>query len=170
MNKIMQGTWGEQLDTAWEFFVAASLPEDISVSAVMGIPFWEGKIALVHTKRGWEIPGGHVESGEDISTCLERELIEEVGAHNILAKKLFGYRKITNPDRKINASGGRGYPKYTLVPYYLVELGAEPLGGNGEDRYSSGLFSVTGATVENSHDREIIRIGTSLQVYIACVS
>ena len=48
----------------------------------------EGKILLVKTKdRGWEIPGGAVEEGEDIITALKREVKEE-GGIEISIKKL----------------------------------------------------------------------------------
>lgn len=162
--KIMQGVWGEKLDTLWDFFIADTLPEDIPASAVMGIPFWRGKIALVRTKRGWEIPGGHIEEGESISSCLARELMEEVGAGSIESVRLFGYRKITNPDRKINAVVGKKYPRNTIVPYYLVDLGSEPTGANAEDCLDSGLFNAADALVAESHDRDLIVLGVTAKL------
>jgi hypothetical protein len=45
----------------------------------MGIPFWKGKLALVHTKRGWEMPGGHMEEGEDVQSCLDMMLDIKIG-------------------------------------------------------------------------------------------
>ncbi len=164
-KKILQGVWGEKLDTSWEFFVADALPEGEPVSAVMGISFWDNKLALVQTKRGWEIPGGHMEEGEDIVACLERELKEEIGAGVYSSKILFGYRKVTNPDRKVNATVGKKYPRNTIIPYYLVELGAEPTGANAEDCYASGLFNITDAVVQHSHDRELLLIGSAIKSY-----
>jgi 8-oxo-dGTP diphosphatase len=39
-----------------------------------------GEILLVrHHKRGWEIPQGRVEEGEDIVAALHREVLEEAG-------------------------------------------------------------------------------------------
>jgi ADP-ribose pyrophosphatase YjhB (NUDIX family) len=132
----------------------------------MGIPFWDGKIALVQTERGWEIPGGHIEDGEDLSTCLKRELFEEVGATSITSERLFGFRKITNPDRKMNTTTGRMYPRTTVVPYYLVDLGVKPTGGSAIDSIASGLFDIYDPVVEKSHDRDLILIAYSLHQYI----
>lgn len=40
----------------------------------------ESKILLVrHAERGWEIPGGYVNTGEDLITALHREIKEETG-------------------------------------------------------------------------------------------
>ncbi len=40
----------------------------------------EGKILMIKSPdRGWEIPGGQVESGEDLTQALKREVKEETG-------------------------------------------------------------------------------------------
>ncbi len=160
----MQGVWGTNSDTEWEFYISDTLPNDTDISAVMGIPFWKGQIALTKTKRGWEIPGGHVEEGEDAHSCLVRELSEEIGAADILSKKLFGFRKITNPDRKVYGIEGKQYPRNTLVPYYLVDLGSEPVGADAEDCFDSGLFNVYDAEIQESHDYALILLGYTLQI------
>ena len=43
---------------------------------------YNGKWVFSKNKKrgGWEIPGGHIESGEDWKTAAERELFEETGA------------------------------------------------------------------------------------------
>jgi 8-oxo-dGTP diphosphatase len=156
MKKILEGKWGDHLDTAWEFYIASELPADIEASAVMGIAFCGEKIALTQTKRGWEIPGGHVEPGESILECLYRELKEEIGASDISSINLFGYRKITNPDRKVFATEGKRYPRHTIVPYYFVELATEPSGPEADDCFDARLFDLSDQEVKQSHDNELI--------------
>lgn len=42
----------------------------------------EGQILLVRTHdRGWEPPGGQIESGETLTDGVKREVLEESGAH-----------------------------------------------------------------------------------------
>ena len=38
-----------------------------------------GQVLLVKTKRGWDLPGGQVEEGEDIIAGCAREVLEESG-------------------------------------------------------------------------------------------
>jgi len=46
-----------------------------------------GKVLLTRRKQGeklagfWEFPGGKLEEGETLRSCLERELLEELGIH-----------------------------------------------------------------------------------------
>lgn len=48
-----------------------------------------GRVVLVENDRGWEMPGGQVELGEDPVTALQREVTEEAGCE-IKVGRLFG--------------------------------------------------------------------------------
>ena len=38
-----------------------------------------GKVLLLKNKKGWDLPGGHIKQGENISSGLKREVFEETG-------------------------------------------------------------------------------------------
>ncbi len=62
----------------------------------------EGKILLVKTeKRGWEIPGGQVEEGEDIPSALKREIQEEARVDIRVLKLSAFYSSIDEPCKVI---------------------------------------------------------------------
>lgn len=50
------------------------------VSAVFLIGFIGDKIIACKNERGWDIPGGHLEDGEELIDGLRRETEEEAGA------------------------------------------------------------------------------------------
>lgn len=58
-----------------------SLPDAKTVSAVFLVGFIDNKIIAARNERGWDIPGGHVESFDlDLVDSLKREVDEEAGA------------------------------------------------------------------------------------------
>ena len=62
----------------------------------------EGKVLLVKTeKRGWEMPGGQVEEGEDILSALKREVLEEAGVSINILKLSAVYSSIDEPCKVI---------------------------------------------------------------------
>jgi 8-oxo-dGTP diphosphatase len=77
------------------------------------------KFLLVKTeRRGWELPGGQVEEGEDILTALKREVEEESGTHVVVQKLAAIYSSVSEPSKVIfdfNAThnGGNGEIKTT---------------------------------------------------------
>jgi ADP-ribose pyrophosphatase YjhB (NUDIX family) len=57
------------------------LPVREEISAVFLLAFQQGESVLsVRNERGWDIPGGHLEEGEDLMNGLRREVQEEAGA------------------------------------------------------------------------------------------
>ena len=51
-----------------------------------------GNVYVKHKEREtWEIPGGHIESGESPSEAAKREMIEETGAKDFLLEEICDY-------------------------------------------------------------------------------
>jgi 8-oxo-dGTP diphosphatase len=51
--------------------------------------------------RGWEMPGGQVEEGEDIISALKREVLEETRVHIEIKKLSAIYSSISEPPKVI---------------------------------------------------------------------
>lgn len=60
------------------------------------------QILLVKTeRRGWEMPGGQVEEGEDIISALKREVLEEAGVTIKIKRLATIYSSISEPSKVI---------------------------------------------------------------------
>lgn len=55
------------------------LPPSNTISSVHAIIFHGSKIVVIKNKRGWDIPGGHIEKNETPTKALLREIEEEAG-------------------------------------------------------------------------------------------
>ena len=53
----------------------------------------EHQILLLKSKEYWDIPGGRMDQGEDITAALLRELHEEIGIHRISKQELWNVAK-----------------------------------------------------------------------------
>ena len=75
--------------------LSSHMMDQISVNSVYLIGFCEGPTLLaIQNERGWDIPGGHIESGESRIEALEREVDEEAGA-SFAGAQPFGYLRPT---------------------------------------------------------------------------
>jgi 8-oxo-dGTP pyrophosphatase MutT (NUDIX family) len=124
-HKILTGNWGE--DITWEFYVSNEMPSIELCTSVMCVAMaGPNEFVLTHNHRGWELPGGHIESGESIEDTLLRELKEEAG-FNPETYKLFGYRKLTTRVPIPHAQQEGFYPfPVSYIPYYAA-LSSLPL-------------------------------------------
>jgi ADP-ribose pyrophosphatase YjhB (NUDIX family) len=77
------------------FKKAEFVPENLNITASLSIPILNNKIFLVRQKDNrWDIPGGHVEKGENWEEALNRELTEEAGI-KVSHSSIIGYFEVT---------------------------------------------------------------------------
>jgi 8-oxo-dGTP pyrophosphatase MutT (NUDIX family) len=118
---LTEGQWVDK--TPWQFIVSQKEPNPALCTAVFNVTTYKGKLLLVQNKtRGWELPGGHIDEGEQLKEALEREVLEETGAV-IKNPKIFGHKKIS-PHQPVpyRDRPGMFYPfPHSYVPYYFAE-------------------------------------------------
>lgn len=155
-KKVIEGAWGE--DSRWEFCLSSTLPNKDLCTAVFCIPKVKEGLLLTKTKRGWELPGGHIEESENIIETLKRETLEEVGFF-IQRAILYGYRKVITSKILYNKEG-KAYPyPISYIPHFIVASDLEVRHTTGDDVLDSGAFAVESHEVKNSHVKEIINTG-----------
>lgn len=74
--------------------VAAAVIED------HGRYFLTRRLKGTHLEGCWEFPGGKCEAGETLTACLERELLEELGARVVVGEEILGVAH-DYPDRRV---------------------------------------------------------------------
>lgn len=84
----------------------------------------DGRVVLILRKnepRGWALPGGFVDAGEELGAACRREALEETGLRVRLVAQLFTYSDPRRDPRK-----------HTLSTVYAceAEAGAEPKGAD----------------------------------------
>lgn len=75
----------------------APLPRHIAVVGAL-VRDKEDRVLLIrHHRRGWEIPQGKVEEGEDLLTALRREAMEEAGVEIEPLSLVYVHSKVSFP-------------------------------------------------------------------------
>lgn len=68
--------WGQsRIKLTWE--KNSILPQNHIITSVHGFCFQDDQLLLVFNHRGWDFPGGHMETGETPEKCFKREALEE---------------------------------------------------------------------------------------------
>jgi 8-oxo-dGTP diphosphatase len=100
------------------FFPGTSLPDvpKSSLYAVLGFIFKEDKVVLANIKgRGYCIPSGRIEEGEEALVALVREAYEETGAMlDVYHVQLIGWYSLVNTPSNTNAR---------ICPVYIARAG-----------------------------------------------
>ena len=77
-----------------QIVLSAILPEPELVTAALVLAFVGDQLLMTNlASRGWDIPGGHVESGECPDETVRREVYEETGA-TLASLHLLGYQRL----------------------------------------------------------------------------
>ncbi|WP_078380763.1 NUDIX hydrolase [Sutcliffiella halmapala] len=111
--------WGEaKVKLTWKQDI--QLPTRNLITSVHGFCFVEDKLLLVNLNhRGWDIPGGHIESEETPEECCKREAMEEGYVNGDC--QLLGFTIVDhndNPKWDENSS----YPKVGYQVFYRMDI------------------------------------------------
>lgn len=114
------------------------LPAAELITGAFVLAFREGELVLTNLyKRGWDIPGGHLEPGESPEDAMRRELYEEAGAV-IDTFGLLGYERIRLLGPKPDGHP-YPYPDSYMVFYWARVRRFEDIPG-GTETFGRGLF------------------------------
>ncbi len=142
---LSEGRWDDNI--SWQFIVSERLPDENICSAVCCVVVCENKLILVRNKRGWELPAGHVEDGEDIQSAVTREVIEETGLVLEKPPRMFGYKKLTakSPVLKDQVKGSYYPYPHSYVGFFFAEVKNKESLKTWEDIYELRFATLTEA-------------------------
>ena len=157
MKKVASWRWSEHRKR--EFFIQKSLPDDyVALStAVMWIPFVNGKLLLSKNHRWWEFPWWHIEPWETVYEALHRELHEEAGISSYTIKSLHGVTHAINSIDITNKATWTPYPKHWYIPFFLIEADDWMRYPVWEEMEEAQLFEFDNLPGLNEYHRMIIK-------------
>jgi len=118
--------------------LTAKLPPIQQITTVFGLVMDKNYVLVAHLYRGWDLPGGHIEKGENVLETLQREIWEETKV-TIKQPRLIGYQKIEVYAEKPD-NYRYPYPESYQV-HYMAE--AEEIGEFTADEETKGRDFIT---------------------------
>lgn len=111
--------WGQsRVMLTWK--ASTQLPDRVKITSVHGFCFYEEKLILVDLKqRGWDIPGGHIDLGEEPEACFKRETLEEAYVEGNC--ELIGYIIVDHSENPNWKESGI-YPKVGYQVFYKMSV------------------------------------------------
>ncbi len=156
---IDSGVWaGKSKSVQWQLYSSPQTPDISKCSAAFCVTLTpDNKIVLVRERRGWGMPGGHIEAGETIEQALTRECLEEAG-FNVTYPVHFAHRKITATHPVPHPTPGAAYPfPISYIAYYYC-VSDKPL----LDHTEPDVQEVRAFTIEEIQSLDIADFSTIL--------
>ena len=111
--------WGESI-VRLSFEKGLVLPPAHLITSAHGFCFYEGKLLMVDLNdRGWDFPGGHIETNETPEQCFKREALEEGYVEGDCT--LLGAIKVDHSDNPTWTEESR-YPKIGYQAFYKMNI------------------------------------------------
>lgn len=128
--------WGEsKVKLTWE--KNTLLPPYHLITSVHGFCFQEDQLLLVDVNhRGWDFPGGHIETGESPEDCFKREAREEGYVEGEC--KLLGHIIVDHSENPLWTESSF-YPKIGFQIFYKMTI-TNLLPFKGEFEYAQRMF------------------------------
>ncbi|MBP9711558.1 MAG: NUDIX hydrolase [Candidatus Pacebacteria bacterium] len=131
--------WIDGHNNTVEVYLSDELPELALCTASYTFVFKDNKFLQTELREGerperrLDIPGGHIDEGENPEVTAVRETYEETGVH-VKNPKLVGYIKITTHVTKPENPSRYPYPTGYML-YYLCDVESEEEFNGNEDAH-----------------------------------